>query len=113
MDNYVEPGETLFSAVPLEVYVVANFKETQLTNLHPCQPAIVRVDAYPDIQLSEDRSTYTRKNYSRRSAGGSAVNITRDVCRGIRDIETTASLVEAPVPVEYRERWFGIACILR
>ena len=40
-------------------------------------------------------------------------SITRDVCRGIRDIETTASLLEAPVPVEYRERRFGIACILR
>jgi membrane fusion protein (multidrug efflux system) len=51
VDNYVEPGETLFSAVPLEVYVIANFKETQLTQMHPGQPAAVRVDAYPDLQL--------------------------------------------------------------
>jgi multidrug resistance efflux pump len=41
--NYVEPGETLFSAVPPEVYVIANFKETQLTHMHPGQPATVRV----------------------------------------------------------------------
>jgi membrane fusion protein, multidrug efflux system len=44
------PG-TLFSAVPLEVYVIANFKETQLTHMSPGQPATVRVDAYPDLQL--------------------------------------------------------------
>jgi membrane fusion protein (multidrug efflux system) len=49
--NYVEPGETLFSAVPMEVYVIANFKETQLTRMHPGQPATVRVDAYPGMRL--------------------------------------------------------------
>jgi membrane fusion protein (multidrug efflux system) len=51
VDNYVEPGETLFSAVPMEVYVIANFKETQLTRMHPGQPATVRVDAYPGMRL--------------------------------------------------------------
>jgi len=51
VDNYVEPGETLFSAVPMDVYVIANFKETQLTRMHPGQPATVRVDAYPGIRL--------------------------------------------------------------
>jgi membrane fusion protein (multidrug efflux system) len=51
VDNYVEPGETLFSAVPMEVYVIANFKETQLTRMHPGQHAIIRVDAYPGMRL--------------------------------------------------------------
>jgi membrane fusion protein (multidrug efflux system) len=60
VDNYVEPGETLFSAVPLEVYVVANFKETQLTNMHPDQPAIVCVNAYPDIQLRGHVDSFQR-----------------------------------------------------
>lgn len=35
----------------------------------------------------------------------------RDVGRGVRDNQATASLVEAHVPAERRDRWFGIACI--
>lgn len=58
--NYVEPGETLFSAVPLEVYVIANFKETQLTHMHPGQPATVRVDAYPDLQVRGHVDSFQR-----------------------------------------------------
>jgi len=45
---YVQVGQTLFSIVPDRVWVVANFKETQLRHMRPGQPAIVRVDAYPD-----------------------------------------------------------------
>jgi membrane fusion protein (multidrug efflux system) len=45
---YVQVGQTLFSIVPDRVWVVANFKETQLRHMQPGQPATVRVDAYPD-----------------------------------------------------------------
>jgi membrane fusion protein (multidrug efflux system) len=33
--------------VPDQVWVVANFKETQLTYMKPGQPVEVRIDAYP------------------------------------------------------------------
>jgi membrane fusion protein (multidrug efflux system) len=33
--------------VPDEVWVVANFKETQLEKMRPGQPVQIRVDAYP------------------------------------------------------------------
>jgi len=47
--QYVKPGTQLLSLVPLpEVYVTANFKETQLTRMRPGQPAQIAVDAYPD-----------------------------------------------------------------
>ncbi|HEX5453088.1 MAG TPA: HlyD family secretion protein [Stellaceae bacterium] len=47
--QYVKPGTQLMSLVPLpDVYVTANFKETQLTHMRPGQPAEVDVDAYPD-----------------------------------------------------------------
>jgi membrane fusion protein (multidrug efflux system) len=46
--NYVQVGQTLFSIVPQPVWVVANFKETQLTHIRPGQPVDIRVDAYPD-----------------------------------------------------------------
>jgi membrane fusion protein, multidrug efflux system len=49
--NYVQPGQTLFSIVPLAPYVVANFKETQLERIRPGQAAEVRVDAYPHLRL--------------------------------------------------------------
>ncbi|HKO20954.1 MAG TPA: HlyD family secretion protein [Acidobacteriaceae bacterium] len=45
---YVQVGQTLFSLVPDEVWVVANFKETQLAHMRPGQPALIHVDAYPD-----------------------------------------------------------------
>jgi membrane fusion protein (multidrug efflux system) len=49
--NYVQPGQTLFSIVPVAPYVVANFKETQLERMRPGQAAVVRVDAYPHLRL--------------------------------------------------------------
>lgn len=42
----VQPGQQLFSIVPLaDVWVTANFKETQLKYMKPGQPAEIKVDA--------------------------------------------------------------------
>jgi membrane fusion protein (multidrug efflux system) len=49
--NYVQPGQTLFSIVPDTLYITANFKETQLTNVRPGQRATIRVDAFPGLRL--------------------------------------------------------------
>ncbi len=46
---YVNVGQPLLAIVPDEVYVVANFKETQLTYMRPSQRVSVRVDAYPGV----------------------------------------------------------------
>jgi len=46
--QYVQVGTQLMAIVPLQrTYVVANFKETQLTNVKPGQPVRVRVDGFP------------------------------------------------------------------
>jgi membrane fusion protein (multidrug efflux system) len=45
--SYVQPGQALFALVSPDVWVVANFKETQLTQMRPGQPVTVKVDAYP------------------------------------------------------------------
>src|SRR6266702_3715282 len=51
--QYVKPGTQLLSLVPLpHVYVTANFKETQLTQMRPGQSAEISVDAYPDQPLT-------------------------------------------------------------
>src|SRR5271170_726573 len=42
----VQPGESLLAVVPLDnVWVTANFKETQLRRMQPGQPADIHVDA--------------------------------------------------------------------
>ncbi len=45
--DYVETGQTLFSIAPHEIWVVANFKETQLAHMRPGQPVTIRIDAFP------------------------------------------------------------------
>jgi len=47
--DYVQTGQRIASLVPLdEVYVDANFKETQLARLRPGQPVSISVDALPE-----------------------------------------------------------------
>ena len=48
---YVSVGQSVLAIVPAETWVVANFKETQLTRMRVGQPAAIRVDAYPDERL--------------------------------------------------------------
>ena len=49
----VQPGRPLLALVPLqEVWVEANFKETQLQHMRPGQRATLHVDAYPDEILT-------------------------------------------------------------
>ena len=47
----VEPGQQLAAVVQDDVWVVANFKETQLEGLHSGQQVEVKVDAMPDKPL--------------------------------------------------------------
>jgi len=49
---YIQPGLSLMAVVPREIWVVANFKETQLTDMRPGQTVEVRVDAYPKIKFA-------------------------------------------------------------
>jgi len=45
--DYIQTGQTLFSIVPHDIWVTANFKETQLTYMLPGQPVTIRIDAFP------------------------------------------------------------------
>lgn len=44
---YVTAGAPLFTLVPENVWVVANFKENQLTNMKPGQIVDIKIDTYP------------------------------------------------------------------
>lgn len=46
--QYVQAGTQLMAVVPLQaVYVTANYKETQLTDVHAGQPVTIDVDTFP------------------------------------------------------------------
>jgi membrane fusion protein (multidrug efflux system) len=46
--QYVQAGTQLMAVVPVNgVYIVANFKETQLTDVHAGQPVAIDVDMFP------------------------------------------------------------------
>src|SRR5947208_149190 len=49
--DYVQVGQALMSLVPPRVWVIANFKETQLPNMQPGRPVDISVDAYPNLKL--------------------------------------------------------------
>jgi membrane fusion protein (multidrug efflux system) len=46
--QYAQPGTNLTMFVPDEIWVAANFKETQLDAMRPGQPVILHIDAYPE-----------------------------------------------------------------
>ncbi|NPT56658.1 HlyD family secretion protein [Paraburkholderia elongata] len=49
--DYVQVGQQLFSIVSPEVWVTANFKETELTHMRPGQQVSIAVDAYSNLKL--------------------------------------------------------------
>jgi len=49
---YVQVGQPLMAIVTDQVWVVANFKETQLTRMRPGQKVTVEVDAFPGRELN-------------------------------------------------------------
>jgi membrane fusion protein (multidrug efflux system) len=50
--QYVTAGTQLMAVVPLNAaYIVANFKETQLTHVRNGQPVEVTIDSFPDAAL--------------------------------------------------------------
>jgi membrane fusion protein, multidrug efflux system len=119
--NFVQPGQKLFSAVPNEVYVIANFKETQLAQMHTGQPVRVTVDALPDLKLHGHVDSFQRGTGSNfallppENATGNFVKIVQRVPVKILldDAGETSHLVapgmsvEATVTVHTPPRWLS------
>lgn len=49
--DYLQVGQEIFDIVSPEVWVTANFKESQLTHMRSGQKVSIRVDAYPQLKL--------------------------------------------------------------
>ncbi len=58
--QFVQPGMRLMTIVPSDdIYVVANFKETQVGLMRPGQPVTITVDALPDVEFAGKVSSIT------------------------------------------------------
>jgi membrane fusion protein (multidrug efflux system) len=50
--DFVQAGQALTNLITPPPWVIANFKETQLTRMKPGQPATISVDAIPGLELT-------------------------------------------------------------
>jgi len=66
--NYVQPGNALMAIVTDQLWVEANFKETQITYMRPGQPVTITIDAYPD-------RTFRGKVHSIQSGSGATFSV--------------------------------------
>ncbi|MGH7143205.1 MAG: HlyD family secretion protein, partial [Planctomycetota bacterium] len=63
--TYVQPGQTMLALVSKAVWVTANFKETQLSDMQVGQPVAVFVDAFPGVEFKARIGSFQRGTGSR------------------------------------------------
>ncbi|ELQ6262469.1 HlyD family secretion protein [Cronobacter malonaticus] len=64
----VQAGSALFSIVSPDIWVVANFKESQLERMRPGDKVEISVDAFPDLELEGHVESIQQGSGSRFSA---------------------------------------------
>ena len=50
--NYVQAGQSVLSIVTPDIWITANFKESQLDRMRPGQKVDIGIDAYPHLKLT-------------------------------------------------------------
>ncbi|SMF03280.1 HlyD family secretion protein [Desulfovibrio gilichinskyi] len=63
--NYVMAGQNILSIVSPEVWIIANFKETQIMNMRAGQDVDIEVDSYPGIEFKGHVDSIQRGTGSR------------------------------------------------
>ena len=58
--SYVAPGQQILAIVPQQLWVTANFKETQLRDMRVGQAVDIRVDAFPDVAFRGHVQSFQR-----------------------------------------------------
>jgi len=66
--NYVLPGQAIMALVTPDIWITANFKESQLDRMRVGQKVVIRVDAYPDLKLTGHVDSIQRGSGARFSA---------------------------------------------
>jgi membrane fusion protein (multidrug efflux system) len=89
----VSPSLALLTIVPTNVYVTANYKETQTGRIHPGQPVDINVDAYKGVKFHgvvENISPASQNSFSlipAQNASGNFVKVTQRVPVRIRFVD--------------------------
>ena len=63
--NYIQAGTQIMSLVTTDVWVTANYKETELNGMRSGQRVAIKVDAYPDLDLRGHVDSIQRGSGSR------------------------------------------------
>ena len=83
--NYVQVAQPMFAIVPEQMWIVDNFKETQLANMKPGQPVKIKIDTYGGKKFKGEVDSIQRSTGARASlfppenAVGSYVKIVQRV----------------------------------
>lgn len=83
--NYVQTAQPMLSIVPEKVWVVANFKETQLADMKKGQEVLIKIDTYPNKKFKGEVDSIQRATGAKASlfppenAVGSYVKIVQRV----------------------------------
>ena len=83
--NYIQVAQPLFAIVPEKIWVVANFKETQIANMKKGQPVSIKIDTYSGKKFKGEVDSIQRSTGARQSlfppenAVGSYVKIVQRV----------------------------------
>jgi membrane fusion protein (multidrug efflux system) len=96
--RYVSPGQALIDIVPVnDVWVVANFKETQLEHMRIGQPVRISVDGYTDVKISGVVDSLAPGSGSAFSLLP-ADNATGNFVRVVQRVPVKIRLTENPLP---------------
>lgn len=98
--NFVEVGDVLMGLVVDRYWVVANFKETQLTHMRAGQAAEVKVDAYPQLTL-HGRVESIQSGTGARFSLIPPENATGNYVKVVQRVPVKIVLLDAP-PSDYR-----------
>ena len=94
----VAPGTPLLDIVPVgSVYVVANFKETQLADIQPGQPVRIEVDGYSDVAIEGVVDSFAPGSGAAFSLIPSD-NATGNFVRVVQRVPVKIRLVRNPLP---------------
>ncbi len=83
--NYVQVAQPLFAIVPEKMWIVANFKETQIANMKKGQPVKIKIDTYGSKKFKGEVDSIQRSTGAKASlfppenAVGSYVKIVQRV----------------------------------
>ena len=65
--NYVQVGQPLMAVVQSQIWVVANFKEIQLTHMKKGQPVSIKIDTYPGKRFKGEVDSIQRETGAKSS----------------------------------------------